>query len=114
MKKLHKNRRHTHQASLFVALGAVMLVAGFGLMLSAALGGRLDSTSSLPLPIGFTTAAIGAMVLTRTPLGVFFLFIYAVAMLVLTITGPGWLSVPFFIGVFLLALCLPLLKRAKP
>lgn len=98
---------------LFVALGAVMLLGGFGLMLSAAVGGRLSSEAALPLPVGFTTAAVGGLVLTRTPLGVFFLFIYALAMLILTLTGPGWRTAPFFISLALLALCFPLARHAK-
>src|SRR5690606_1829815 len=64
---------------LFIAPGCIMLIAGFGLMLAAAVSGRLSSEAALPLPFGFTTAATGAMLLTRTPLAVFFLFIYAAA-----------------------------------
>lgn len=108
MKRAHKRRPH-----LFVALAVVMLLGGFGLMLSAVLGGRLDSMSALPLPIGFTTAAIGGMLLTRTPLAVFFLFLYALAMLILTLTGSGWRSAPFFIALFLILFCLPLARQAK-
>lgn len=97
---------------LFAITGTALLITGFALMVMATLGGRLASADAFPLPVGFATAAVGGMVLTRTPLGVFFLAAYALAMLILGITGPGWTSVPCAIAVLLLTLCLPLARRA--
>jgi hypothetical protein len=98
---------------LFVALGVAMLLAGFALMLTAVTGGRLGSNEAFPLPVGFTTAAVGGMLLTRTPLAVFFLAVFAIAGLILAPRETGWLHpVPALFAV-LLACCLPLAKRAK-
>lgn len=106
-------KRKRNRPLLFVIPGVAMLILGFGLMLSAALGGRLSSAEALPLPAGFTTAAVGAMLLTRTPLAVFFLFLFALAGLILALRLNGPLH-PLPIGfVALLAYCLPLAKHAK-
>lgn len=98
---------------LFIAPGTIMLIAGFGFMLAAAVGGRLSSEAALPLPFGFTTAATGAMLLTRTPLAVFFLVIYATAVLIIAYREVGFLHPVPLIYVALIAYCLPLAKRAK-
>lgn len=108
-----QRKRKNRGAPLFVVPGIAMLVIGFGLMLSAALGGRLDSAAALPLPVGFTTAAAGAMLLTRTPLAVFFFFIYAIAGLVLSIREFGWLHFLPAVFVILALACLPLARQAK-
>lgn len=108
-----RRKRPSRQPALFVVPGLAMLVIGFGLMLSVALGGRLDSAAAMPLPVGFTTAATGAMLLTRTPLAVFFLFIYTIAGLVLSIREFGWLHFLPAVFVILTLACLPLARRAK-
>ncbi|MCB1129598.1 MAG: hypothetical protein KDN05_00615 [Verrucomicrobiae bacterium] len=98
---------------LFIAPGCIMLIAGFGLMLAAAVSGRLSSEAALPLPFGFTTAATGAMLLTRTPLAVFFLFIYAAAVLVIACREVGFLHPVPLLYLALIGYCLPLAKHAK-
>ena len=107
-----KSKRHSHSL-WFVIPGSLMIVVGFGLMLSCSLGGRLDAATSIRLPIGFTTAAVGGLVLSRTLLGTFFLFAYALTALILTIREGGltdpWI-IPFLL---LLTLCLPMAKRAR-
>lgn len=110
MKTKPARRKRPH---LFVAVGVAMLLTGFGLMLSAALGGRLASGAALPLPAGFATAAVGGMVLTRTPLAVFFFVIYSLAGLVLTIRQTGFLHPVPFLFAALIACCLPLAKQAQ-
>ncbi len=100
--------------ALFVVPGIIMLIAGFGFMLAAAVGGRLSSEAALPLPFGFTTAATGGMLLTRTPLAVFFLFIYAVAVLVIACREVSFLHPVPLLYLVLIAYCLPLLRHAKP
>lgn len=101
------------RSRLFAAIGVAMLAAGFGLMLSSALGGRLSSASALPLPVGFATAAVGGMVLTGTPLAVFFLALYALAGLVLSIHEAGFFHPAAALFAVLIACCLPLAKRAQ-
>lgn len=98
---------------LFVALGVAMVLAGVVLMLSAAIGGRLGSAGALPLPVGFATAATGGMVLTRTPLAVFFLAVHAVAGLVFSLRATGFIHPVPMLFAALIACCLPLAKHAK-
>ncbi len=98
---------------MFVAPGTIMLIAGFGFMVAAAVGGRLSSEAALPLPFGFTTAATGAMLLTRTPLAVFFLFIYAVAVLIISSRDVGFLHPVPLLYFALISYCLPLARHAK-
>ncbi|MEO8614773.1 MAG: hypothetical protein ABI600_06500 [Luteolibacter sp.] len=98
---------------LFVIPAVLMLLAGFWLMLSCALGGRLNSASSLPLPVGFTIAAVGGLVLTRTLLGTFFLFAFSITAIILTARERGLtdpLLIPFIV---LLGLCLPMARHAR-
>lgn len=106
-------KRRIHRPALFAIPGAAMILIGFGFMLSAALGGRLGSEAALPLPFGFTTAATGAMLLTRTPLAVFFLFIYATAVLVIACREVGCLHPVTVLYAALIAYCLPLARNAK-
>ena len=101
------------QPHLFVALGVLMMLVGAYAMISCVIGGRLSSGASLPLPFGFTTVAVGAMLLTRTPIAVFFLFVYAVTILILGIIHDGLMSPLNVIWLVLLGLCLPLAKHAK-
>jgi hypothetical protein len=106
-------RARKSRPQLFVSLGVFMLLGGFGLMLSAALGGRLGSAEAFSLPLGFTAAAVGGMLLTRTPLAVFFLFLFALAGLILALRETGLQHPAPYLFAALLALCLPLAKRAK-
>lgn len=108
-----RKKRRSHRPALFAIPGVTMILIGFGLMLSVALGGRLDSAAALPLPVGFTTAAAGAMLLTRTPLAVFFFLIYTLAGLVLSIREFGWLHFLPFVFVALAAYSLPLARHAR-
>jgi len=108
MKRARKPRPH-----LFVALGVLMLLGGFGLMLSAAFGGRLGSDEAFPLPVGFTTAAVGGMLLTRSPLAVFFLFVFALAGTILALRETGLQHPVPYLFAALLALCLPLARQAR-
>ena len=98
---------------LFIVLGVAMLLAGFALMLSSSLSGRLASAAALPLPVGFATATVGGMVLTRTPIAVFFLAVYALAGLCLSLRETGFIHPVPILFTVLIACCLPLAKRAK-
>ncbi len=97
----------------FVIPGVTMLLLGFGLMFASSLGGRHSSVDAFPLPVGFTTAAVGGMLLTRTPLAVFFLLIFAISGLVLSIRECGLLHPLPALFAFLVGYCLPLVRRAK-
>jgi len=107
-------RRHQPTPWLFVSLAVLMLLGGFGLMLSAALGGRLGSAEAVSLPIGFTTAAVGGMLLTRTPIAVFFLFLFAITGMILAILETGFIHPAPYLFALLLSLCLPLKQNARP
>ena len=98
---------------LFVALGVVMILVGAYAMISCVTGGRLTAEESLALPFGFITVATGAMLLTRTAISVFFLFLYAVTILILGIINEGLLSPLNLVWLVLLSLCLPLAKNAR-
>lgn len=98
---------------LFVALGTLMILVGAYAMLSCVLGGRLSPAQAMPLPFGFTTVATGAMLLTRSQIAVFFLFLYAVTLLVLGIVHDGLMSPLNLAWLTLLGLCLPLAKNAR-
>lgn len=106
-------RRQQPAPWLFVSLAILMLLGGFGLMLSAACGGRLGSAEAIPLPLGFTTAAVGGMLLTRTRIAVFFLFLFALAGMILGLRETSLLHPLPYLFALLLGLCLPLTKQAR-
>ena len=98
---------------LFVIPGALLILACFGIMATYSLGERLGSDASSLLSFAAALAAVGAMLLTRTVLSVFFLFIFSVVVLFFGIRDHGILSpvvLPFVVLVFL---CLPMLKHAR-
>lgn len=98
---------------LFVVPGVLLLLLGFGILLRCSIGERMDAAQALMIPLGFATAAIGAMVLTRTLLAIFFLFIYALTALVLILCHQGFASPAVLPFVALLVLCLPMAGSAR-
>ncbi len=98
---------------LFVILGILMILVGAYAMLSCVLGGRLNAAEAFPLPFGFITVAVGAMLLTRSAISVFFLFLYATTIMIMGIIYEGFLHPQPLICLVLLALCFPLAKNAK-
>lgn len=102
-----------NNAKRFIALGYLMIAAGTWAMVSCVIGGRLSAEESLPLPFGFITVATGAMLLTRTKIAVFFLFLYGATLLILNIVHEGVTQPYNLIWVALIAVCLPLAKIAK-
>ena len=82
-------------------------------MLSCSIGDRMDAAQALMIPLGFATAAIGAMILTRTLLATFFLFIYALTALILVSRHQGFFDLAILPFVALLLLCLPQAKYAR-
>lgn len=77
---------------LFVAIGVTMVAVGTYAILSCVTGGRISAENALPMPFGFTTAVVGALLLTRSAISVFFLMLYAVTILILGIIHNGVLS----------------------
>ena len=98
---------------VFIALGVIMILVGAYAMLSCVTGGRLTAEQAQLLPFGFTTVAVGAMLLTRSLISVFFLFLYATTIMIMGIIHNGFLSPQPIICLALLALCFPLAKHAK-
>ncbi len=98
---------------LFVILGSLMIIVGSIAMLTCVFGGRLDPQDAMALPFGFTTVAVGSMLLTRSAISVFFLFLYAVTILIMGIIHDGFLTPQPLICLVLLALCFPLAKHAR-
>ena len=98
---------------LFVALGTLMILVGTYFMLSCVLGGRLTPAEAFALPLGFATVAVGAMLLTRTAISVFFLFLYAMTAMIMGLIYEGFLTPQPLICLALLALCFPLAKHAR-
>lgn len=98
---------------LFYMVAPALIIGGFALMLHAATGGRLGSAQSLHLPIGFTTAAIGGLLLSRSPIAVFFLFLYALTGLVLSLREVGPSALIPWVYLFLLLLAIPLTRQTK-
>jgi hypothetical protein len=105
--------KHQQKPLLFIVPGVLMLLAGFGLMLSCSIGERLGSEQALMLPLGFATAAVGAIVLTRHLLGTFFLFIYALVVLVIGVRHHGVANPTLIPCIALILLCLPQAKYAR-
>ncbi len=97
----------------FVIPGALMILVGFWLMVSCSFGGRLSASDSIQLPVGFTTAAVGGLVLSRSLLGTFFLFCFALTGLILAAREQGLLSPILLPFILLLAICLPMAKHAR-
>ena len=98
---------------LFVIPAVLMLLTGFGILVRCSVGERLDAAHALMIPLGFATAAIGAMTLTRTLLATFFLFVYSIVALIVGIRLHGAAN-PFLIPfILLLVLCLPQAKYAR-
>ena len=90
-----------------------MILVGAYAMVSCAVGGRLSPEEALLLPFGFTTVATGAMLLTRSQIAVFFLFLYAVTLLILGIIHDGAMAPLNLVWVVLLICCVPLANIAK-
>ncbi len=98
---------------LFVIPGLLMILAGFGVMIAYSLGERLGSLASSSLSFGAALVAVGAMLLTRTLLSVFFLFIFSIFVLVFGIRDHGLLNPVLLPFIILILLCLPMAKRAR-
>lgn len=98
---------------LFVTLAIIMMIIGTYAMLSCVMGGRLNAAESIALPFGFITVAMGAMLLTRSAIAVFFLFLYATTNLILNLVHEGVTNPVNLIWIVLLALCLPLIKLVQ-
>lgn len=109
---LRKPRRD-EKPRLFLVPGVLMLLVGFGILLRCSVGDRMDAAQALMIPLGFATAAIGAMVLTRSLIAVFFLFIYAVTALILILSHQGFASPTVLPFVALVILCLPMARYAR-
>ena len=107
------SKKKKKQPHLFVIIGMLMIFVGAYAMFSCVVGGRLSPEQALPLPFGFTTVAMGAMLLTRSAISVFFLFLYALTIMILGIIYDGFLSPQPLLCLALLALCFPLAKHAK-
>ena len=97
----------------FVIPGVLMILVGFWLMVSCSFGGRLSAAESIFLPVGLTTAAVGGLVLTRSLLGTFFLFCFALTGLILAAREQGLVSLMLLPFVLLIVLCLPMAKHAR-
>lgn len=107
------NSKRRDKPLLFVLPGSLLLLSGTGIIVACGIAGRLDAAHALWIPIGMATAAIGAMVLTRTLLATFFLFIYALTALIIVICQQGFttpIMIPFIV---LLGICLPMAKFAR-
>lgn len=98
---------------LFVILGVLMIIVGTYAMLSCVFGGRLSQAEAFSLPFGFITVAMGSMLLTRSAISVFFLFLYAVTIMIMGMIHDGFLTPKPLICLVLLGLCFPLAKNAK-
>ncbi|MCP5537110.1 MAG: hypothetical protein H7A51_12895 [Akkermansiaceae bacterium] len=98
---------------LFVALGVLMMIVGTVAMGTCIFGGRLSPGESFALPFGFVTVAVGAMLLTRSAISVFFLFLYAITILVINIVHGDFLNPLPVSCLILLGLCFPLAKNAR-
>ena len=105
--------RHREKPLLFVIPAVLMILAGFAIMVIFSLGGRMLAAESLPLPLGLATAAVGAMVLTRTKLATFFLFIFSLTVIILGIRDHGLVNPVLIPFVLLILLCLPMAKYAR-
>jgi hypothetical protein len=77
---------------LFITVGVLMIVVGAALMLHRVTGGRLSAEASIQLVVGFTTVALGAMLLTESAIAVFFYFLYVLSFLIVQINQSGILS----------------------
>ena len=89
------------------------LLVGFGILVRCSVGDRMDAARALMIPLGFATAVIGAMVLTRSLLAVFFLFIYAVTALILILAYQGFANPAALPFGTLLILCLPMARSSR-
>lgn len=98
---------------LFVIPGALMLLAGFGILIASSLGDRLDALGASPLPFSAALVAVGAMLLTRTLLATFFLFAFSVTVIGLGIRDYGLLNPVLLPFVVLIFLCIPMAKYAR-
>ncbi len=108
-----KRKKKKKDPRLFVTLGIIMMIIGTYAMLSCVMGGRLSAAESIALPFGFITVAMGAMLLTRSAIAVFFLFLYATKNLILNLVHEGIIDPANLIWICLIALCLPLIKLAQ-
>ena len=98
---------------LFVIPGVLMILAGFGIMVVCSLGDRLGSAGSLPLPFAAALAAVGAMLLTRSLLATFFLFMFSLTVIIFGIRDHGVMNPVLLPFIVLILLCLPMAKYAR-
>lgn len=105
--------KRSEKPLLFVIPAVLLILGGFGIMVAYSLGDRMGSVASSLLSFATALAAVGAMLLTRTVLSVFFLFVFSVVVLFFGIRDHGFLNPvvpPFIVLVFL---CLPMVKHAR-
>lgn len=81
-----------------------MIVVGAFMMLSCVVGGRLFAGDALMLVGGFTTVAVGSLLLTQHALALFFYFCYVAAIAILQLPRDGLASssAAIVLGLFVL------------
>lgn len=99
---------------IFPAVGIFMIVCGTILMLHRVLGERLQSGGSIQLVTGFTAVAVGAMLLTRSGISVFFYFCFVVAIALVQVPVAGFLSVDLGIVLLLLIVGILMIRSLPP
>lgn len=105
------NRRRARV--IFWSMGLLLLLMGFGMMLATSLGPRIDSQGAQLVPIGAATVVIGALLMTRTALSVFFLALYALLGLVFTLPETTLAHPVPWVFLLLLMGCVPLSRFAR-
>ncbi len=98
------------QHPLFVSIGVLMIIAGTSMILYRVTGDRIGSSAAMLLVTGFTSAAVGAMLLTRSPTAVFFYALFSLSALFLHATATSFLHPLNLLPLVMLLLTIPLIK----
>ena len=98
---------------LFGFIGLLLIMIGSALMLHRLIGERLPSAGAVQMVTGFSGVAVGAVLLTKHSLAVFFYFCFVLAIAVVQIPGAGLLSFDSLVVLVLLVVGVALI-RALP
>jgi hypothetical protein len=101
------------RSKIFGMVALILMGIGTALILHRVLGERLPAAGAVQMVTGFTSVAVGSMLLSRHPIAVFFYFCFVFAIAILQLPEAGLMSIDALV-VLVLFLIGCLLVRALP
>lgn len=100
-------KKKTH---IFAFVGVLLIVIGSALMLHRVMGERLYAAGAIQLVTGFSSVAVGAMLLTRSGISVFFYFLFVLAIALVQLPVVGFMSFDLLVVLVLLVVGVLMVK----